>query len=375
MDGERGQARNIKATGTSADLRSALTEHLGTQQHQATAQPDPTSWEAKAAWRRDVLHDTLVTLADDAARQRARSLAEKVVAREGDTVDPQPYRNFLEAMPHYVTSELSLYQGDWGEVTQALTAVHKEHFAVLNMANAFCKGGGYWEGMPAQEENMWRRTDCHFFERHGDSPATPDRAAGFYPDGHPLQKGVSQLHAELRVCARGKEFNDHTRKADSYVWLDGKTVLAHPFQFYELRSAGVDTRDMSYKQAVKRNWHSTEMRKRIKVMLDTCIAEKKRFLCLSAYGCGAFINQQWKDEHRKAAIASNATIFYEEIAKRSKHFDLVAFAIYYAGYGDDNYAIFKQTWEALAGGIDSGDGGGSSGGGGGGGEIDGSGSI
>ena len=54
-------------------------------------------------------------------------------------------------------------------MTQKLTKVYGETFAVLNMANAYFPGGGYDEGMPAQEENMFRRTDCHFAVTTDDS--------------------------------------------------------------------------------------------------------------------------------------------------------------------------------------------------------------
>jgi hypothetical protein len=51
---------------------------------------------------------------------------------------------------------------DWGEVALSLTRTHGTSFAVLNMANAYVPGGAYVEGAVAQEENMFRRTDCHF---------------------------------------------------------------------------------------------------------------------------------------------------------------------------------------------------------------------
>ena len=53
-------------------------------------------------------------------------------------------------------------KGDWGDVALKYTKLYGEIFAVLNMANARVAGGGYIEGKSAQEENMFRRTDCHF---------------------------------------------------------------------------------------------------------------------------------------------------------------------------------------------------------------------
>ena len=66
--------------------------------------------------------------------------------------------------------------GDWGEVTLQMTRRYGKMFASLNMANAFGPGGGYTHGMVAQEENMFRRTDCrasHATPTH----ATPTHAA------------------------------------------------------------------------------------------------------------------------------------------------------------------------------------------------------
>ena len=46
-------------------------------------------------------------------------------------------------------------------MTLELTRRYGTLFASLNMANAYGPGGGYTHGMVAQEENMFRRTDCH----------------------------------------------------------------------------------------------------------------------------------------------------------------------------------------------------------------------
>ena len=41
-------------------------------------------------------------------------------------------------------------EGDWGEVTLKLTQKYGSPFAVLNMANSICAGGGVVQGMIAQ---------------------------------------------------------------------------------------------------------------------------------------------------------------------------------------------------------------------------------
>ena len=40
-----------------------------------------------------------------------------------------------------------------------------------------------------------------------------------------------------------------------------------------------------------------------------------------------------------------AAVYREELAKRADAFDVVAFAIFNAGYGPDNYTPFKEAFE------------------------------
>eukprot|EP00961_Rhodomonas_salina_P296421 3936328-Rhodomonas_salina.1 len=58
--------------------------------------------------------------------------------------------------------KVGVIEADWGVAAWQLTREWGSQFVVLNMANAFTFGGGYVRGAPAQEENMFRRTNLHF---------------------------------------------------------------------------------------------------------------------------------------------------------------------------------------------------------------------
>ncbi|HEU4410187.1 MAG TPA: poly(ADP-ribose) glycohydrolase domain-containing protein, partial [Polyangiaceae bacterium] len=111
---------------------------------------DPARYGGRdAARRREVLRETV------AAFEAAPGRYHEAAAR-----NHAAWRAQRQAPPP--AGDVRVYAGDWGEVTAALSREHGETFAVLNMANAFVAGGAYVEGAVAQEENMFRRTDCHF---------------------------------------------------------------------------------------------------------------------------------------------------------------------------------------------------------------------
>jgi hypothetical protein len=219
------------------------------------------------------------------------------------------------------TLSVQVYPGDWGEVTRSLTVAHGRCFAVLNMANTYVAGGAYVEGAVAQEENMFRRTDCHF--RVGDDEY--DRALDrYHPDMTKLlsaQGGRVYLDAERpRVCIRGPE--DRSRSDLGYRWLPDDQV----FPFFELRAAAQDLRDGS-------DFDTHDARRRISAQLETLCDHQLRYVVLGAFGCGAFRNPA----HRVAAL------YRDEIMARTAHFDVIAFAIFSAGYGPDNFTPFAEV--------------------------------
>jgi len=217
---------------------------------------------------------------------------------------------------------VTVLPGDWGDVTLSLTRAHGACFAVLNMANEWVPGGAYTEGAAAQEENMFRRTDCHF--RITDEEYDADLDA-YRPRMTRLlwaSDGVVYLDTKRpRVCIRGSE--DQSATDLGYPWLPENRV----FPFFELRAAAQDLRDGSA-------FDPDEARQRISAQLDTLINHGIRHCVLGAFGCGAFMNPADRV----------ARIYRDEITARRNAFTVVAFAIYSAGYGPDNYPVFAKAF-------------------------------
>jgi hypothetical protein len=212
--------------------------------------------------------------------------------------------------------------GDWGEVAGQLTREHGALFAVLNMANAHRFGGGYVEGCGAQEENMFRRTDCHFADEG------VDRKTGYY-DG-PTSDLLSGQHGRVyldarrpRLCARGGEERGGALGL-GYRWLGDGEV----FPFLELRAAAQDLRG-------GKRFDRAVCERQIEAQLATLEEKGVRHVVLSAFGCGAFENP----------AAEVARCYRVALASRPRSFDVVAFAIFNPGYGPvENFAAFEREF-------------------------------
>jgi len=122
-----------------------------------------------------------------------------------------------------------------------------------------------------------------------------------------------------RVCVRGPE--DREREDLVYEWLQPDDV----FSFFELRASAEDLRDGS-------PFDADDARRRIAAQLDTLRNAGIRHAVLGAFGCGDFRNPA----HEVARI------YREEIVARERHFSVIAFAIFSAGYGPDNYEPFAR---------------------------------
>jgi hypothetical protein len=215
--------------------------------------------------------------------------------------------------------------GDWGEVTMGLTAKYGQCFAVLNMANPYVPGGAYVEGAVAQEENLFRRTDCHFQITDEEYDPTIDQ---YRPESTRLllaQDGRVYLDSQRpRVCIRGPE--GRASHDLGYPWLGDDQV----FSFLEMRASALDLRGGL-------PFIEEEARRRISAQFDTLQDHGVRHVVLGAWGCGAFRNP----------AEQIAEIYRGEIEKRPRHFSVIAFAIFHAGYGPDNFVPFQEALGGL----------------------------
>jgi putative heme iron utilization protein len=275
---------------------------------------DPRDWGRSGhepERRREVLIETLLAQGTPSSRAEYHEIAQnnsKIWSRSAK-------KNTERKFP--------VICGDWGDTTLQLSRSHGRTFAVLNMANAYVAGGGYTEGMPAQEENMFRRTDCHFGVDEKEFDQQTDRYKPQITDLINAVNGEVLLDVKQpRVCIRGPENREKTDMG--YAWLSREDI----FEFYELRSAAVDLRGGL-------QFSIEECMKRINAQLDTLTRNGIRHAVLSAFGCGAFLNPP----------DTVSQCYCDALKAREQDFDCVAFAIFYPGYGDDNYTAFKQVFE------------------------------
>jgi len=279
--------------------------------------PNEPTFAAGDSRRREILRETLLKLAKKEERERLRDIALGNVKRWADEAR-------RAGAPR--TAKVEVLPGDWGEVALEMTRRHGKTFAVLNMANAKVAGGGYVDGKAAQEENMFRRTDCHFSVTERDFDQRTDR---YHPELTELLNGAQgRVFLDMdqpRICIRGPEERD----ADDfgYKWLAEDEV----FPFYELRAAAVDLRSLGG------DFDPVECRSRIDAHLDTMIDAGVRHCVLSAFGCGAFRNPP----------VEVAACYRQALESRLDKFDCIVFAVFHPGYGTDNFGPFHKALSGL----------------------------
>jgi len=275
--------------------------------------------------------------------------------------------------------EIKVISGDWGDVAKQIFFDTHHIPACLNMASLIAMGGAYYSGhATAQEEDMFRRTNCHFCDHElkdytGElkdytgydatflpkDTCTEDGGVGKYKDEYLTmisgegEDGTCYLDMAPRICVLGSG-------PDNYSFLEGRSFL-----FYELRCAAVDLRLedimatigenpphilyndleklLAIRPAMPRDKVLLQLQqlalshndRKILSQLRTLKEKRIRHVVLSAFGCGAFQNDP-------EAIATQYHTLLRGDEFRTA-FDVVHFAIYTGNDKTDaNLITFKK---------------------------------
>ena len=275
----------------------------------------------------------------DAKRRRRIKVLEETVAcfqgKQASLLDIayanlSRWKSYVICSSQDQTCKILVMQADLLETVRTLTVTHGTMFAALNMANERYPGGGYTYGCAAQEENMARRSNLHFTFT---SNVVCKRGASFVYTKEMTsliggEGGQVYLSQTPLVCLRGSEKFDE--EALGYEFYSSSEI----FPFLELRSAAVNIGKRSGKRKRDMSEVEASMKRRIEAQFVTLEQRNVRHVVLSAFGCGAFGNDPLKV----------ATLYREAVERHRHNFQVIAFAIYYAGRGASNFEVFKKVF-------------------------------
>jgi hypothetical protein len=233
---------------------------------------------------------------------------------------------------------------DWGDAALIYTRQYGKTFACLNMASAIYPGGSYNLGGSGQEENMFRRTNCHFTVNREQLQQIPKEAltsienSAAYDQAYwhynPYQKDLIEGKGKLvyldkdnpRICIKGAE----TVSPDlGYSDLEDNEI----FSFYEMRCAPLDRRN-SLPPMRDMTDDTKEIKKRIKAIFNTLKTAEIKHVILGDFGCGKLMNNPF----------TIANIYKEVIAAESTHFEKIVITIPNAEYNKTIYDAFVTVF-------------------------------
>lgn len=174
---------------------------------------------------------------------------------------------------------------------------------VLNMASDFIPGGGVAKGRPAQEEEIFRRTNAHI---------THPRSL------YPIHDDEIIYSPEITIIKDGRE-NNYNYRPEVKVSMIACAALRNP-QLYDGKYSANNYQIMSDK---------------IESLFMLSIVKKHDALVLGAFGCGAFHNPP----------IEVAGIFRTMVNKYGKYFKVIGFPILCVRPSDqENIDAFKHVF-------------------------------
>lgn len=225
-------------------------------------------------------------------------------------------------------------------------------YVVLNNANKDFLGGGAFQGGRAQEESLFLRSTISAFDAEHPPCNIEKEGLCYTKEMQELIESTDMTAAEAKLLASILEYPIQTRK----VYFNENQVLFIGPEFFEESPTGKSTTDSSrsfqplspheytlfhelrsaapYVTAPEHTpKYKAILTSRIQAQLDTMIINGQKHAILGAWGCGCY-------NHDPAIIAE---IYKEEISKRRKEFNHIAFSIYNP-LGEESYTfkVFKE---------------------------------
>ncbi|CAD7950416.1 unnamed protein product [Amoebophrya sp. A120] len=285
-------------------------------------------------FRVDVLVDTLSKLSEDNGRllQTYRANAESNMRTWAEAAKTSGRKK-----AEHAKVDIEVIEGDSLSTARYFTEKYGEIFTVLNMANEQFVGGMVKYGTAAQEENIFRRSDCLDSLRNDQvQPGDMDRYNDKTRSRINGSRGKVYLDDEHpRVCVKGPEDIKNTPggRVGGYEWLGPDET----FLWYEMRAAAkrYKPNDLDPSAPDPSEWQPEEAKQRIRAQFATLsLKEKnKKFVILSAFGCGAF-------HHPADKVAQ---IYKEVIAEQGDAFNGGALIFAILPSGTKNHKLFAQV--------------------------------
>ena len=215
------------------------------------------------------------------------------------------------------------------------------------MANAYVPGGTYNLGGSGQEENMFRRTNCHFtinrnkqLEEYIPKESKSKSKYWKYKDAETNlltgETGYVYLDkANPCICIKGAETesNELTNVDLNLGYTDLKDDEI--FFFYEVRCAPLDRRDpLPPNRDMKED--TEKIKKRISALFETLKQANIKHVILGDFGCGTLKNNPF----------TIANIYKEVISTYLTHFEVIKIAIPYTTYNKPIYEAFHKVFTA-----------------------------
>ncbi len=208
----------------------------------------------------------------------------------------------ITAQKSYTNMKISWYQADCIDVAAELKRQGLSPL-LLNMASDFVPGGGVHKGAPAQEEELFRRSNYHKF----------------------LHRRWYPFPSFRTILSRGVEF--YRASADA-----GYAVLPTPIPIDCVAVAGIRQPNLTADgHRFQRAADAAILLKKLRILFQVAADNGNDCLVLSALGCGAF----------RGPVQHIAELFRQVVEENRGRFKEVSFAIL-----GENYGKFRRAYTA-----------------------------